>query len=343
MAWMISSKITKTKPKIAIIGFGRFGQTLYRLLKDDFVFTVYDPKSRHGVKDLDLVYQCPVIFYAVPISVFESVIARHRPYFKDHLLIDVLSVKLHPAKVFKKYLRGTKARAILAHPMFGPDSSKSSFDGLRLVMDRFSSNQKEYLMWKKYFSKKGLKVIEMSAEEHDRLAATSQGLTHFLGRLLGEVKFKESKIDTVGATKLYEVMRQTRNDTWQLFLDLQNFNPYTKKMRLRLGEAYDKLYTKLLPKRISSKKVIFGIQGGVGSFNEEALLDYVTRHKIKNYEIKYLYTSEKVLRNLHEGNIDYGQFAIHNSIGGLVKESAYALSKYKVKILWLKDIRVGIC
>ena len=217
--------------------------------------------------------------------------------------------------------------------MFGPDSSKSGFSGLPLVMDKFTSNQKEYLEWKKYFSNKGLKVIEMSAKEHDSLAAKSQGLTHFLGRLLKEIKFNESVIDTVGAKKLCEVMLQTCNHTWELFSDLQNYNPYTKMMRLELGRAYDKLYNKLLPKRVNPKKIIFGIQGGVGSFNEEALFDYVARHKIKHYEIKYLYTSEKVLRNLHEGNIDFGQFAIHNSIGGLVKESAYALSEYKVKIV----------
>ncbi|MFA6253791.1 MAG: prephenate dehydrogenase/arogenate dehydrogenase family protein [Candidatus Paceibacterota bacterium] len=330
---MTTSKKNKNKPRLAIVGFGRFGQTLHRLLKDDFAITVYDPNYRQSAKNLADVYNCPVIFYAVPISAFESVIALHRQYFKDQLLIDVLSVKLHPEKVFKKYLKGTKARAILTHPMFGPDSSKDGFAGLRLVMDRFSATAKEYVGWKKYFSTKKLEIIEMSAKEHDRLAASSQGLTHFIGRLLNDMDFKESKIDTLGAKKLHEVVRQTCNDTWELFLNLQNYNPYTKKVRLELGEAYDHLYNKLIPKRIHTHKIVFGIQGGIGSFNEEALLDYVARHEIKNYEIKYLYTTEKVMRQLHEGNIDYGQFAIHNSVGGVVQESTYALAKYKVKIV----------
>ncbi|MFA6476314.1 MAG: prephenate dehydrogenase/arogenate dehydrogenase family protein [Candidatus Paceibacterota bacterium] len=323
----------KNKPKIAIVGFGRFGQTLYRLLKDDFTITIYDPGSKLSVKDLSQVYICSVVFYAVPISTFESVIAEHRQYFRDQLLVDVLSVKMHPAKVFRKYLKGTKARAILTHPMFGPDSSRAGFTGLRFVIDRFTSQSAEYNFWKKYFISKKLQVIEMSAIEHDKLAASSQGLTHFIGRLLNEMKFKESKIDTLGAEKLHEVARLTGNDSWQLFLDLQNYNPYTKKVRLLLGEVYDHLFNKLLPKRVDPKKIVFGIQGGVGSFNEEALLDYVTRHGIKDYEIKYLYTTERVMRQLHEGNIDFGQFAIHNSIGGVVQESTYALAKYKVKIV----------
>ena len=330
--------------KVAIVGFGRFGKTLYRLLKDDFEIVLFN-RSNNAYKNFPLnsktrivhavkeIYDAEVIFYAVPIASFESVIKSHKKYFKKHLLIDVLSVKMHASGVFKKHLKGTNARALLTHPMFGPDSSKNGFNGLRIVMDRFSANKKEYTEWKNYFSKKGLRVIEMSAKEHDRLAAFSQGLAHFMGRLLSEINFKETTIDTTGAKKLFEIMQQTTNDTWQLFLDLQRYNPYTKGMRLELGDAYDTLYNELLPKRIDPKKVIFGIQGGTGSFNEEALLDYVARHKIKNYEIKYLYTSEKVLRSLHEGTVDYGQFAIHNSIGGLVGESAYALSKYKVKIV----------
>ena len=104
-------------------------------------------------------------------------------------------------------------------------------------------------------------------------------------------------------------------------------------MRLQLGEAYDKLYNSLLPKRIHKKYLIFGIQGGRGSFNEAALIDYVKRNSIKKYKVKYLYTSEKVLKNLHEGEIDFGLFAIQNAVGGVVQESTYAMAKYRFSIV----------
>lgn len=74
--------------------------------------------------------------------------------------------------------------------------------------------------------------------------------------------------------------------------------------------------------------IVFGIQGGRGSFNEEALLDYVKRHKIKKFETMYLYVTEKVLYRLHRGDIDYGLFALHNSIGGVVDESLRAMARY---------------
>jgi prephenate dehydratase len=81
------------------------------------------------------------------------------------------------------------------------------------------------------------------------------------------------------------------------------------------------------------KKIIIGIQGGRGSFNEEAVFYYVQRNGIKEYTIRYLHTTERVLQELHKGNIDLGQFAMHNSVGGIVKESVDAMAKYKFAIL----------
>ena len=45
------------------------------------------------------------------------------------------------------------------------------------------------------------------------------------------------------------------------------------------------------------------------------------------------YTSENVLEALHNGEIDRGQFAIHNSVGGVVEESINAMAKYKFTII----------
>jgi hypothetical protein len=171
------------------------------------------------------------------------------------------------------------------------------------------------------------------AEEHDKLAANSQGVTHFTGRLLDEFGMEKTPIDTVGATKLLEVKEQTCNDTWELFINLQHYNPYTREMRIALGEAYDNLYNKLIPKQVSSEYLTIGIQGGAGSFNEEAIQYYLQRNAIEKYKIEYLHTSKNVLRELHEGTIDQGLFAIHNSIGGIVMESVEAMAKYKFSII----------
>lgn len=329
--------------KVSIVGFGRFGKTLYRLIKDDFFITLYDKKriadknlteNTKVVKSVNEIYDSAVIFFAVPISRFEQIISSQRKYFtNNHLLIDVLSVKIHPAKVFRKYLKSSHAQALLTHPMFGPDSSQDGFAGLPIIVDKFTTNDENYQFWRKYFESKQLAVIEMSAKTHDKMAASSQGLTHFIGRLLDAYHFRQTLIDSSSTKKLIEVKRQTCNDSWQLFEDLQHYNPYTKHMRIRLGQIYDHLYNNLLPKQVSKKFITFGIQGGKGSFNEEAIQYYLKKEAIKKYKIKYLYTSENVLKALHTGDIDYGQFAIHNSVGGIVGESIEAMAKYKIKIV----------
>ena len=338
--------------QISIIGFGRFGKILYKLLKNDFAVVLYDKKPvKGGAKNLKQVYESDVIFYAIPIENFKSTIAAHKKYFRlEHLLIDVLSVKMHPKKVFEKYLAGTGAKALLTHPMFGPDSVQDSFKNLPLIIDKFTTDKTRYYFWKNYFRKKGLNVIEMTAGEHDKIAAKSQGLTHFIGRLLDDYGFKPTTIDSLGAKTLLKVKDQTCNDTWQLFTNLQHFNPYTKQMRIRLGYAFYRLYNKLLPRHANPDFVTYGIQGGKGSFNEEAIMYYLAhagKGKVTSpkrnlkYKIKYLYTAENVLRALNAGEIDFGQFAIQNSVGGVVDETISAMAKYKFKITHKFEIKIS--
>lgn len=338
--------------RISIVGFGRFGKVLHRLLQDDFSVVVYDnrPEVFEGATISDEIildkvedlYKSDVIFYCVPIESFESVIKEHKKYFSpNHLLIDTLSVKEHPKQVFSEHLKESGVRALLTHPMFGPDSSKDGFKGLKIVTERFLSTEQEYTFWKDYFREKGLEVVELTAKEHDEMASRSQGVTHFIGRLLEAYGFSPTPIDTVGAERLRMIVDQTCNDTWELFRNLQTYNRYTKKMREDLGIAYDRLYNKLLPERVDPERILYGIQGGKGSFNEEALLHYLNKNnREKEAKIVYLYTSEKVLKHLNQGDIDYGIFATHNSVGGIVDESVQAMARYKFSIV--EDIVIPI-
>jgi len=337
---------------VSIVGFGRFGKVLYEILKDDFTVTLYNrskgtfknyPLNSEDkiVKSIKEIYQSEAVFYAVPIAAFENVIASHKKYFRDNLLIDVLSVKLHPKKIFDKHLKNSNIEVLLTHPMFGPDSIRlKGLPGQPMILDKYRTSNNNYNFWKKYFLSKKLEIIELSSKQHDKLAAYSQGVTHFLGRLLQEFDLTPTIIDSVGTNKLNEIMDQTCNDTWELFMNLQNYNPYTKQMRIDLGRAYDRLYNKLLPTRIDKDKISFGIQGGRASFNEEAIYKYIEYENIKHYSIKYLYTTEKVLSALHRGDIDFGIFAIQNSVGGLVEESIQAMTNYKFMIVQELHIRI---
>ena len=96
---------------------------------------------------------------------------------------------------------------------------------------------KVYNFWKEFFSGQGIEIINMNPKIHDKLAANSQGLTHFIGRTLMNFGAKRTNIDTEGYRNLLNLMEQTCNDTQQLYNDLQKYNPYTKKMINSINQA----------------------------------------------------------------------------------------------------------
>ncbi|MHB8487656.1 MAG: prephenate dehydrogenase/arogenate dehydrogenase family protein [Candidatus Dormibacteria bacterium] len=331
---------------VGVVGLGRFGRLWASMLQDDFTLRAYDSDpaqrveaERRGLHTAALrdTLACDAVFYSVPISAFEDTIKEHLPYFQDlggtRTLIDVLSVKLHAREVFERHLPAGY-RALLTHPLFGPDSvAASGMKGQTIVIDGYRLPPDALHAWRLYFESKGLVVVPMSSDEHDRLAAESQGVTHFVGRTLERFGFTPTPIDTLGTRRLQDVTSQVSNDTWQLFVDLQTLNPHTKAMRLRLSEAQDSVFDLLLPNRAVTDRVVVGIQGGRGSFNEEAARYYLGRTPEVPCEIVYLHTTERVLRALHEGEIDRGVFAIHNSVGGMVGESVTAMARYRFAIV----------
>jgi arogenate dehydrogenase (NADP+), plant len=331
---------------VGVIGLGRFGRLWASMLEADFTVRAYDSDptqcaeaQRRGLAPTSLrdTLASDAVFYCVPISTFEATIKEHLPYFHElggpRTLIDVLSVKVHAREVFDRHLPAAY-QALLTHPMFGPDSvAASGLEGQTIVLDGYRVPAAALAAWSGYFESKGLVVVPMSADEHDRLAAESQGVTHFVGRTLERFGFAHTPIDTLGTKRLHDVTSQVSNDTWQLFVDLQTLNPHTKGMRLRLSEAQDSVFDLLLPNRVVTDRMVVGIQGGRGSFNEDAVRYYMSRTPEISCEIVHLHTTERVLRALHEGEVDRGVFAIHNSVGGMVGESVAAMARYRFAIV----------
>ena len=227
--------------QIGIIGFGRFGKVLARILQKGFNVIAYDPNFHDQYEcvkttTLDLLLEAKTIFVCVPISQLESVIKKISPNLSvDTTIIDVCSVKLYPKKVMEKYLP-KNIGYIATHPLFGPDSFNLN-KNLKMTMYAEKDIYKVYNFWKEFFSGQGIEIINMNPKIHDKLAANSQGLTHFIGRTLMNFGAKRTNIDTEGYRNLLNLMEQTCNDTQQLYNDLQKYNPYTKKMINSINQA----------------------------------------------------------------------------------------------------------
>ena len=51
----------------------------------------------------------------------------------------------------------------------------------------------------------------------------------------------QTRIDTEGYKALHKLVNQTCNDSWELFEDIQSYNPYTQKMISELSESFKKI------------------------------------------------------------------------------------------------------
>ncbi len=84
-----------------------------------------------------------------------------------------------------------------------------------------------------------------------------------------------------------------------------------------------------------------GIQGGKGSFSEEAAKVFAKNHGIKDCEIVYLISSKAVIGAVESDDVYFGVFAMENAQGGVVIESVEALAEFRCRIVEMFHIPVS--
>jgi prephenate dehydrogenase len=232
---------------VGVYGLGRFGSFWAKLLAEHFPVRAYNRNparpTPEGVERVALeeLASCDTIFLCVAISAMEPAARELAPYLGSaNTVVDTCSVKVHPAEVMRREL--PEETGILAtHPMFGPDSAGQGVAGLPLIYWPERLDEERTAFWVDWFDELGLRTIRMSPDEHDHEAAYTQGITHFIGRVLDDLSVRPSSIGTVGYQKILDVVEQTCNDPVQLFLDLQRFNPYTTEMRAKLKASLERV------------------------------------------------------------------------------------------------------
>lgn len=336
--------------QVGIIGYGRFGRFWASVLRPFHKVRVTDVNpvaSPDFVSLEELCLKSEVIFLCVPISALEAALAQISGLLQAGTLVfDTCSVKMVPAELMEARLGAIEGLSLAAsHPLFGPDSARAGVEGRPIATWFLSGNREGYEDWLSFFEELGLILVEIAPEEHDRLAAYSQGITHYVGRVLGELQLRSTPIDTQGFSILLSLIEQTCNDSPELFHDLQIYNPNTREMRLELESALDKVNAALRPERAAPDARIAGIQGAEGSFSEEACLAYIARQPegFPECRIKYLYTTKNVLDALQRGEIDFGVFALQNARAGVVMESIKALSESRCEIVEMFDLVIDHC
>ena len=238
--------------KIGIIGFGRFGRLLHDQLKSLVNIQVHDPLKMNDASyasipffDLETICRNELIILAIPVSQLETVCNNMKPYIsKNSVIMDVCAVKTFPSQIMLKSFRNP-VQMLGTHPLFGPDSVKETMRDHLMIMTPYRINDNNLKRIKEFWQNFGINIIEMTADQQDRLMAWTLAMTHFLGRSLEGLPLPDTTIATRDYRNLINLMRKINRDTWELFEDMHHFNPYAKEMRKLLLESMQQMKDKL--------------------------------------------------------------------------------------------------
>lgn len=249
--------VRDSKLKIAIIGFGNFGQFLAKtIVKQGHRVLAYSRSDySRAAKEIgveyfndadDLCEEHPeVILLCTSILSTEKVL-RSLPLHRlrrSTLFADVLSVKEFPRSLFLQVL--PKDFDILCtHPMFGPDSGKNGWGGLPFVFDKVRvgsdpSRTTRAEIFLNVFRNAGCRMVEMTCDDHDKHAAGSQFITHMMGRVLEKLGLENTPINTKGYESLLNLVDNTARDSFELFSGLFLYNKNAMEQLDRMDWAFE--------------------------------------------------------------------------------------------------------
>ena len=324
----------KNSMKIGIIGFGRFGQFIgEKMVKYGFEV---DATSRSDyfdlAKDIGINYykkkefienKYDIVILATSILSFRSVLESYpKEFFKDVLIVDVLSVKEYPERIIDDYFQDMEYNLLLTHPMFGPDSASVSWVNKNFVYNKSKvKDNKVVKLFLKFWEDSGCNMIEMDSDNHDMLTANSQFLTHFIGRTLESLNCSNTNVDTDGYKSLVTIKNHSINDSWDLFYALAKYNSKSietmSKLKYKVNElqqkilypdgkiikqsATGKVYSKILELNRNGKDII-NAAIGVPSWYPE--LEYSSKYSSAKGNIDLLGNLVKYYDEKHKVNIN---------------------------------------
>ncbi len=168
---------------VAIIG-GRGGMgTMFRGLFESVGQQVMVADRETTLRPAEAAARAEVVVISVPIDCTADVIREVGPSCReDGLLCDLTSIKAEPIRAMLQHAPGD---VIGTHPMFGPSVNTLQEQRIVVVPARLAPGSG----WRDWLEgcllARGLRVLESTAEEHDRSMGIVQVLTHLSTQALG--------------------------------------------------------------------------------------------------------------------------------------------------------------
>ncbi|MGY2048531.1 prephenate dehydrogenase/arogenate dehydrogenase family protein [Methylobacterium sp. JK268] len=235
----MSSRSLHAPLPVGLIGFGAFGQLIARHLAPHLPVLAHDPflppeAFGDGIRRVDLAQaaDCPVVILAVPVSGLRAVLRDLAPHLRPGtLVVDVGSVKVIPVAIMREELP-PDVEILATHPLFGPQSARDGLAGLKVA---FCPIRGRRGLRAAAFLRRvlGLTVLRTTPEAHDREAATVQGLTHLVARVLVAMEPLPTRMTTRSFELLMRAVDMVRHDAPEVYEAIERQNPFAPEVRRR--------------------------------------------------------------------------------------------------------------
>jgi prephenate dehydrogenase len=223
---------------MSIIGCGRMGQVYAGLFADDFNLNIVSSRDirpfaksigASQARDLAVVSESDYIVPTVPLRVLDEVVGSLSPYTRPETVIfDTTSVKVRALEI----LSSLSCQFFSTH-MLSPQRFVVCGDSDPVIED--------------VLRRKGVEVIRMSAEEHDRRNAV-MGVAQFLGLALGRQLGPEDQ-DILRGSKsgqiLLALVEHVGSNVPTTYQETQIDNTYTMPRREELINTLQKYGSEL--------------------------------------------------------------------------------------------------
>jgi prephenate dehydrogenase len=261
------------RKRVGVIGGkGAFGQWCVRLF-ERYGHPVLVSDMNTELSNTDLVRASSIVVVAVPIGVTQAVLQQVAGVVtSEQVVIDLTSVK----SPFVATLRAIPSEVLSLHPMFSPTLSShvgQSCAVCRVRAGGLSAYVEELL------EREGLRLVDMEPEEHDRMMAVVQGLTHFQAiaaahcmRSLGFSPEATLPIASpVYRLRLDMIGRIIAQDP-RLYAEIQMYNPYVREVLDELERSSALLSALVREQDVPAFVGEFqAIREAFGSFTDRAL------------------------------------------------------------------------
>lgn len=261
------------KMRIGIIGgtgkMGKWFSEFFRKNNLEVISSGTDTK----LTNKELVEKSDAVIFSVPIGKTVEIIESVLPFTrKGQILIDLTSVKTPAVDAMMK----SDCEVLGTHPMFGP--FVKTMDSQTIVFCKAREREMTKL-FEKMFKDAGAKIKYASPEEHDKMMAVVQGMTHFVSistanslMKMGVDVNKSIEYTSPVYRITMDMMGRILAQDPKLYAEIEIFNPYNISFLKQLISSSNDLM-KIIEDRdtVSFVKYFNESASHMGSFKEAAL------------------------------------------------------------------------